>query len=54
MQGDRGLLIWLGKQHLGQKDRPEELLNQIPSINVIHYGSDSVSQTWAQQQSNLT
>ena len=53
MQGDKGLLIWLGKQRLGQKDRSEEILNQIPSIHVIHYGNESVPKTWAEQQRSL-
>ncbi|MDN3507096.1 MAG: hypothetical protein P0S96_07700 [Simkaniaceae bacterium] len=50
IQGDRGLLIWLGKQRLGQKDRPEEALTQIPSIQVVHYGNNSRPETWAEKE----
>ena len=45
MKGDRGMLIWLGKQWLGQRDRPVAESNEPLSINIIHYGDHPTSQT---------
>lgn len=48
MKGDRSMLIWLGKQRLGQKDRHEMLANQSLTVKVINYGSSSDPKKWAE------
>jgi len=40
MGGDRGMLIWLGKNRLGQKDNHDVNLTGAVSIGVINFGDD--------------
>lgn len=47
MKGDRGLLIWLGKQRLGQKDSHELTTQSTIEVKVVRYGSDQSPKTWS-------
>lgn len=57
MKGDRGMLIWLGKQRLGQKDQQEIKTDQPLTVKVVHYGDNLAPKNWVEenppkQQSN--
>lgn len=46
MGGDRGMLIWLGKQRLGQRENHDVNVTGAMSIGVINYGSSSNPLPW--------
>jgi hypothetical protein len=46
MKGDRSMLIWLGKQRLGQRDRQEVVADICSAIGIIHYGTHSNPSPW--------
>lgn len=46
MKGDRGMLIWLGKQRLGQKENHDVNLNGGINIEIVRYG-DTEQDPWS-------
>jgi hypothetical protein len=44
------MLIWLGKQRLGQRDRQEIVADASLTVTVMHYGSNLAPQTWPEIQ----
>lgn len=49
MRGDRGMLIWLGKQRLSQKDKHDHEHAVSITNNVTLYG-DKIPKTWKEEQ----
>lgn len=43
MEGDRVMLIWLGKQYLGQSDRVEQTLT-VPQMVIQPYNAENVEE----------
>lgn len=46
LAGDRGMLIWLGKQRLGQKDNHDMSVHSDMKIGIVNYGSRSDPKPW--------
>lgn len=46
MRGDRGMLIWLGKQRLGQKENHDVNVNGTMNVGVVNFGSNSDPKPW--------
>lgn len=49
MKGDRGMMIWLGKQRLAQKDKHDYEHSGSVTNNVTLYG-DKIPMTWKEEQ----
>ena len=49
MKGDRGMMIWLGKQRLKQKDKHDYEVSGSVTNNVTLYG-DKIPKTWKEEQ----
>ncbi len=49
MKGDRGMLIWLGKQRLGQKNCHEIKADVPVNLTIVNYGDDPSPKPWSQQ-----
>lgn len=48
MNGNTTMLIWLGKQHLGQRDKFETEITQVElpsSYEIVTYGKDAIDTT---------
>lgn len=50
LAGDRGMLIWLGKQRLSQKDNHDMNLQSDMKIGIINYGPNPYPKTWEEEQ----
>jgi hypothetical protein len=50
MGGDRGMLIWLGKQRLGQKENHDISLTGNMHVGVVNYGSNKSPQPWQSEE----
>lgn len=50
LAGDRGMLIWLGKQRLGQKDNHDMNVQSDMKIGIINYGPNPYPKTWEEEQ----
>lgn len=46
MKGDRGMLIWLGKQWLGQRDNQDLNVSGDMKIGIVNYGSNPDPKPW--------
>jgi len=46
LKGDKSMLIWLGKQRLGQKENHELNVTGTVNIGVVNYGSSSDPKPW--------
>lgn len=48
LKGDRGMLIWLGKQRLGQKENHELNVTGTMNVGVVNYGNAENPKPWQQ------
>lgn len=46
MRGDRGMLIWLGKQRLGQRDKQDVKVDEPSTVVVMNYGDNPNPKPW--------
>lgn len=49
LKGDRAMLIWLGKQRLGQKENHEVNVTGTMNVGVINYGSEANPVPWKKE-----
>jgi hypothetical protein len=52
LAGDRGMLIWLGKQHLEQKDNHDVKVSGEMKIGVINFGTQDSPKPWSDSADN--
>lgn len=52
MKGDRGMMIWLGKQRLAQKDKHDYNHSGNVTNNVTLYG-DRIPKTWKEENKEI-
>lgn len=49
MSGDRGMLIWLGKQLLGQRENHDIKVSGEMNIGVVNYGTHQTPKPWKEE-----
>lgn len=46
LNGDRGMLIWLGKQRLGQRENQDLNVTGNMSVRIVNFGSNQNPKPW--------
>lgn len=54
MKGDRGMLIWLGKNRLEQSDKLDTKNSSTVNLSIVNYGTNSKPETWAEKNDSDT